>query len=108
MLLALSQDILTVGWHLHTFTATVFIVGDLKLYLRHSLLHEKIGKETHLLSISKIYIIIFLIVKRWGETTHGAGSGRIMACMWSSDEGFVESVISSLYTGSGIEIRPSS
>lgn len=62
---------------------------------------KKYGKETHLLSIWKIYIIIFLIVKRWGETTRGAGSGHIMACMWRSDEGFVESVISSLYMDSG-------
>lgn len=58
-------------------------------------------KETHLLSIWKIYIINILIVKRWGETTHGARSGRIMACVWRSDKGFVESVISSLYMGSG-------
>lgn len=64
---------------------------------------KKYGKETHLLSIWKIYIIIFLIVKRWGETTHGAGRGCIMACVWRSDEGFVESVISFLYRVLGLK-----
>lgn len=95
------------GMGAHTPLLPVFIVSDLKLCLRHSLLREKYGKETHLLSIWKIYIIIFLLLRGGGGDHTWAGSGRIMACVWRSDEGFVESVISSLYRVLGIEIRPS-
>lgn len=42
--LALSHDVLTVGWGPHPFAATGFIVSDL-MDLRHSLLHEKIWER---------------------------------------------------------------
>lgn len=69
--LALSHDVLTVGWGPQPFAATGFIVSDL-MDFRHSLLHEKnMGKRLIFFLFEKYISLIFLLLRGGGDHTWG-------------------------------------